>query len=101
MAAGPYKSGSSGTRSYNYAAGQRVAVATASAQSTAITANEVLLHASVKCYVCSGPNETAIATGTSIPLEAGEKFHLRIRSGEEIAVIRDASDGFLHIIPVT
>lgn len=86
-----------GTRTYG--AIQRVAVAAASAQSTAITATEVLLHASTKCYVLAGASPTAAAT-TSIPLEAGEKFHQRITSGHKIAVIRDALDGFLHIAAV-
>lgn len=100
MSAGSYKAGSSGTRKYDYANGQRVVVGAASAQSTAITATEVLLHASTRCFVLSSADPTAVATGASIPLEAGEKFHLRIKSGDEIAVIQDTAGGFLHIIPV-
>jgi hypothetical protein len=86
-----------GTRAYGDA--ERVAVSSSSAQSSAIYAVEVLLHASTKCYVKTGSNPTAAAT-TSIPLEAGEKFHLRLTYGHKIAVIRDSADGYLHIVPV-
>lgn len=86
-----------GTRAY--ASGERVSVASASAQSSAITATEVLLHATVRCFVLAGANPTAANT-TSIPLEPGEKFHMRITSGHKIAVIRDTADGFLNINPV-
>lgn len=87
-----------GTRTYGTT--QRVAVGSASAQSTAIAATEVMLHSSVRCFVKSGTNPTAVATGDSIPLEPGEKFHMRITSGHLIAVIRDSADGFIHITPV-
>lgn len=86
-----------GTRAYGTV--ERVTVGSTSAQSAAKTATEVLLHASVKCYVLVGANPTA-APATSIPLEAGEKFHMRITSGQKIAVIRDTADGFLHIVNV-
>lgn len=87
-----------GTRKYG--TGQRLAVGSASSQSTAIDASEVLLHASVKCYVKDGANPTGVATGDSIPLEAGEKFHMQMTRGGKIAVIRDSADGYLHIFPV-
>lgn len=92
-----FEAGMSGTRAYGTV--ERVASGAASAQSAAITAEEVLLHASARCYVLAGANPTA-AAATSIPLEAGEKFHMRITSGHKIAVIRDTADGFLHIAPV-
>lgn len=87
------------TRLYAEAGGQRVAVAAAAAQSAAITALEVCLHASTKCHVLAGADPTA-TTSNGIPLEAGEKFHLQIVSGWKVSVIRDAADGFLHIVPV-
>lgn len=87
-----------GTRAYGPV--ERVGVATASAQSAAIAATEILLHASTKCYVLAGASPTATAA-TGIPLEAGEKFHMRITSGHKVAVIRDAADGFLHIATVS
>lgn len=86
-----------GTRAY--ATGERVSVGAASAQSSAIAATEVLLHATVRCFVLAGAAPTAANT-TSIPLEPGEKFHMRITSGHKIAVIRDTADGFLNINPV-
>lgn len=86
-----------GTRAYGTAL-TRVAVAAASAQSAAIAATEVLLHASTRCFVAIGANPTA--TVNDIPLEAGEKFHARLTSGHRVAVLRDAADGFLNIVPV-
>lgn len=88
-----------GTRSYG--TGQRLAVgATSVATASGIDAKEVLLHASTRCFIKTGAAPTAVATGDSIPLEAGEKFHMRIVRGEKLAVIRDTADGFLHVIPV-
>lgn len=84
-----------GTRAY--AAGvTALAVTSTSAASAAITATEVLLHASAKMYVRAG----AAATVNDIPLEAGEKFHMRITSGQTINAIRATADGVLNIVPV-
>lgn len=87
-----------GTRTYGTTT--RVAVGSASAQSGAITATEVMVHASTRCFIKAGANPTAVADGDSIPIEAGEKFHMRITSGHKIAVIRDTTDGFVHITAV-
>lgn len=88
-----------GTRAYGTAL-SRVAYTGTSAQSAAITATEVLLHnrGDGACYVKAGSNPTA--TVNDIPLEAGEKFHLRIASGDKIAVIQDDTGGNLNIVPV-
>jgi hypothetical protein len=83
-----------GTRAY--AAGSRLAVVTADAATSGLAATEVLLHASTRCFVRAG----AVATNADIPLEAGEKFHMRLTSGQQIHVIRDTADGFLNVVPV-
>lgn len=88
-----------GTRSYNYGAIQRLNVAAVAADSAAIAATEVMVHASVKCYILPGATGTATASN-GIPIEAGEKFHFRITSGHKISVIRDTADGFITIVPV-
>jgi hypothetical protein len=88
-----------GTRAYNYAAIQRIAAGVAAAASAAITATEVLVYASTKCYILPGTTPV-VTVSNGIPLEAGEKFHLRITSGHKISVLRDTDDGFLHIVPV-
>lgn len=79
-----------------YSSVSRLGINGSTAQSDAIAASVVLLHASVKCYVIAGANPTASAT-TAIPLEAGEKFHLAIESGQKIAAITDGGSGYLHI----
>jgi|SRR5215217_3174885 len=86
-----------GTRAYNYAGIQRMAVGATAANSGAIAGTEVMVYANTKCYIRVGGTATAT---TAIPIEAGEKFHLRITTGAVISVIRDAADGFLHIVPV-
>lgn len=90
--------GSIGTRTYSTV--ERVGVASTAAQSAAITGTEVLLHASTRCYVLAGSGTPAPSATTGIPLEAGEKFHMRITSGHKIGVIRDSADGFLHVVTV-
>lgn len=91
------------TRSYNWAAGQHITTAGAGAvRSAAVVAGEVLLHASGRGFVAIG-SSTIVASGGagSIPLEAGEKFHLRLTSGQFISWIRDgATDASLTIMPV-
>lgn len=91
------------TRAYAYAAGQRLTTSGAGqVRSAALAAEEVLLHASGRGFFRVGDNTVAagIAAG-SIPLEAGEKFHLRITSGQFISWIRDGgSDVSLTIMPV-
>ncbi|MBL9070236.1 MAG: hypothetical protein JNM03_09620 [Sphingopyxis sp.] len=88
-----------GTRAYG-AAATRLAYNGTSAQSAAITATEVLLHncGTARCYVKAASSPTA--TANDIPIEAGEKFHLRITSGHKIAAIQDSAGGNLNIIPV-
>lgn len=86
-----------GTRTYG-AAATRVSVSGTSAQSAAITGTEVLLHASTRCFVAAGSNPTA--TTNDIPLESGEKFHMRITSGHKIAVLQDSASGYLNVVPV-
>jgi hypothetical protein len=90
-----------GTRAYGTV--QRVAVTASTAICNAIAATEVLLHAKgAACYVqaVAATGTPTVDPATAIPLEAGEKFHMRITSGQRIATIRDTADGFLHIAPV-
>ncbi|MXP42979.1 hypothetical protein [Allopontixanthobacter sediminis] len=84
-----------GTRAYG--AGQPVAIGASDAASVGLTATEVLLHASARCFVRVAAAATAAA---GIPLEPGEKFHLRLNSGQQIHVIRDTADGTLNVVPV-
>lgn len=89
------------TREYNYPVGQRIASLTAQTRSTAIAATEVMLHASQRCFVRAGDLAVSATVGAgSFPLETGEKFHMRITSGQFISTIRDTTDGFLTIMPV-
>jgi hypothetical protein len=89
------------TRMYNSSSGQLLTTSGSSSRSTAILADEVMLHASAKLWFRVGDNNvTASATATSIPLEAGEKFHIRILSGQFVAAIQDSEAGTLSIVPV-
>lgn len=84
-----------GTRSYAFF--QKLSVTGTSAQSSALTeCEEVLLCATKAMWVTVGSDPTA-TTSNSIPLIAGEKFHLRVRPGYKIAAIRDSENGDLVI----
>ncbi|CCF19167.1 protein of unknown function [Pseudorhizobium banfieldiae] len=89
-----------GTRAYGAASSMPVSDTTV--LSSPIIAGEVLLHASEKMYVAAvaETGTPTITDETGIPLEAGEKFHMQITTGQRIAAIRDLVDGVLHIAPV-
>jgi hypothetical protein len=89
------------TRLYDFANGQRMTITATSARSTAVAAGEVMLHASARMFIRVGNSSVVATAGAgSFPLEAGEKFHLRITSGQQVAAIRDSADGFLTVMPV-
>jgi hypothetical protein len=91
------------TRAYDFGAGQRLTTSGAApVRSAAISATEVLLQASVRGFVRVGDAAVAATVGAgSIPLEAGEKFHLQLAPGAFVSFIRDGtSDGSLTIMPV-
>lgn len=88
-----------GTRAYGTTV-TRLGYTGTSAQSGAISATEVLLHncGSGRCFIKAGSAPTA--TANDIPMEPGEKFHLRITSGDKIAALQDSAVGNLNIVPV-
>jgi hypothetical protein len=92
------------TRAYDFPNGQRLTTAgSGQVRSGAISATEVLLHASVRGFFRIGDNSVSATIGAgSIPLAVDEKFHCRLTSGQFISFIRDGSlDGSLTIMPVT
>ncbi|MEP2103086.1 MAG: hypothetical protein ABJP02_04920 [Parasphingorhabdus sp.] len=91
--------GTIGTRAYGANVPAVNSVAASSRTAAGIVATEVLVHASKRCFIKVGDN-TVNATAADIPLEDGEKFHLKITSGQFIAAIRDTEDGVLNIITV-
>jgi hypothetical protein len=89
------------TRLYDETLIQRLAVGAASVQSNPIEAIEVMVCPSTRCFIRTGETPPAATAAGAIPLEAGEKFHLQLGiTGRRISVIRDTTDGFLHIVPV-
>ena len=89
------------TRAYDFANGQRLSVSSTSARTTAVAASEVMVHASTRCFIRIGDNTVVASSAAgSFPLEIGEKFHLRLTSGQFVAAIRDTADGFLTVMPV-
>ncbi|MBV8973172.1 MAG: hypothetical protein JO290_12875 [Sphingomonadaceae bacterium] len=88
------------TRAYDWTNGQRVAFTGTDATSSPIAANEVLLHAKTNaCWVRVDAVASATAAA-SLPLEAGEKFHMQITPGDVIHVVQDSAAGTLIIVPV-
>lgn len=94
----------SGTREYRIADAKRQAVGAASARDTlpALGASrEIYVMPTVRCFVCTGDANVAAQAGMSHPVAADERFHLRIPAGHtHFAVIRDAADGFISVVPV-
>jgi hypothetical protein len=90
------------TRRYLFASGQRITTAGAAAvRSAALPQCErVCLHASGRGFFRLGDNSVTATVGAgSMPLEAGEKFHIDVDAGEFISWIRNGStDASLTII---
>lgn len=80
--------------------GQAVAYTGTAAQSTAITANLVMVTSDQKCWIKAGTNPTATAGAGSFPVAADSILVIGIRSGDKISAIRDgATSGTLVIMP--
>ncbi len=88
-----------GTRSYNWAGLATRAVASSSAQSSAVgAAGEYELCTDTDCYIMVGSNPTA-STSTRF-LAAGMSFTLQLTATDKVAAIRKTADGTLTILPV-
>lgn len=86
-----------GTRSYDWAGMDTVAVGSASAASDAVVSDgEYELSTDVDCYVMVG----AAATTSSRFLGVGAPFTLQLALGDVVHVIRKDEDGTLTILPV-
>ena len=90
------------TRRYLFASGQRLTTSGASAvlSSALPQCERVCLHASGRGFFRLGDSTVTATVGAgSMPLEAGEKFHIDVDAGEFISWIRDGStDASLSII---
>jgi len=92
-----------GTREYNMAGITRQAVGSASARVALPTlgqSRELYVMATQRCFFLAGDSAVVAAAGTSHPLAADERFHLRIpATATHIAYIRDSVDGSITIVP--
>ena len=83
--------------------GQSVAIAAASARSTAVTTQAVTLHATANCFVEIGDSTVTASTSTSHYLPELQTYDIStgilFGTADErfIAVIRDTADGVLYI----
>ena len=96
-----------GTRTYDWAGNSRTAVATASTAAAALptlsASRELMAHASTRCFVRFGASDVGAASAAAghLVLEAGERFHFRVATGNtHFRVIRDTADGFLTLTAV-
>lgn len=87
-------------RLYDFSNLSTLAIGATSARSSAIPFDEVLVHASVACFVAEGNSLVTASATTGIPLAAGEKFAMIINRGDFIAVIQSAAAGTLTILPI-
>lgn len=90
-----------GTRAYG-AGITALACTTSDAASLAVTAptGEVMIHNRVTSANTAFVRVNTTATVNDIPIEPGEKFHLRITSGNTIHAICAAGTATLNIVPV-
>jgi hypothetical protein len=79
--------------------GVRLAVGSTATTSSALTAGLYYIGNSVACYLAIGQNPTATTGATNLPLFGPATFTIAIKSGHKISVIRDATDGYLWIVP--
>ena len=83
--------------------GQSVAVAAASARSTAVSTQAVTLHATSNCFVEIGDATVIASTSTSHYLpelqtyDIGTGIAFGAADTRHVAVIRDTADGVLYI----
>jgi len=92
---------SRGTRRYDWANADAVAVGAVSARIGPIDAHEVMVSGSVPFHLCVGDVTVDADDGTHPVIAAGVPFHLQITSGEYIAVIRSGgSDGIVSLLVV-
>jgi hypothetical protein len=91
-----------GTRAYS-AGVTALACTTSDATSAAITtgSGEVLVHNRSTSANTAFIRVNATATANDIPVEPGEKFHLRITSGQTVHAICAAGTATLNLVPVT
>lgn len=93
---------------FNLAAGARVAVGASSTAAAALptlgSSRELFLNPSVRCWVVFGALDVAAAAAAAgnLPLEPGCMFTVTIPAdATHFRVIRDSTDGFLTMIPVS
>ena len=93
-----------GTREYAVANKVRVNISAASVAAALPPLSEVrelYVLSSARCFFRTGASDVTASAATAHPLPADERFHLRIPAGHtHIAVIRDAADGVLDVVPV-
>jgi len=83
---------------YNIDVVQTVAVGAASAQSTALTSDQVLLVSTVDCYVAVGASPTA--TATSFYLPAKTPIAITAGAGNLVAALQVSGAGTLFITEI-
>lgn len=92
---------SDNTRFINVAGNDVVAVAGASAQSTAMHTREIMLVSTTNCWISFGTNPTAVAnTDANQYLPANVVWTIKWQPGDEVAVIQDSAGGYLVVTPV-
>lgn len=82
---------------------QKVAIGSGSVQSSALSGGTdskttvIRIFATQDCHIKIAANPTAVADGTCMFLPAGIVEYVGCAPTDKIAVIRDASDGYLYI----
>jgi hypothetical protein len=81
------------------ATSQKVAMTTASAQSTAIAGTVALVTPDATCFVRQGAAPTANSDGTDMLLLANNTYRVLLTSGNKLAFIVASGTGNVYITP--
>lgn len=91
-----------GSRSYDWAAGQKVSYTGTDGDSTAFAFDtEVEIISTTDCLVTVAVAPTAAASAGSFLLPAKERWTIQVPAGAKISAVQLSSGGDLYILPTT
>lgn len=79
---------------------QTIAISTASAASTALTSDTVLIYSTINCFMRRGVTPVALSGGTDQFIASNSYLRIdNIRSGDKLAFITASGTGSVYLTP--
>ena len=89
-----------GTRSYGWAAGQKVSYTGTDADTTAFEFDtEVVVCATTDCFISVGAAPSAGPAAGSLILPASTLFHIQVKAGDKISFEQVSAGGDAYVMP--